>query len=184
MSNVAEQLDTFLRKRPVLGQQVYIAKGAVVLGDVTLGDNASVWYNAVLRGDINYITVGRYSNVQDNAVLHLANEYPCVVGNYVTIGHSAIIHACTIGDETLIGMGATILDGAVIGRNCIIGANALVTQGTTIPDGTMAVGSPAKVKRELTPAEREGLKVWAEKYAENALYCLKNKINLGKPLRS
>jgi carbonic anhydrase/acetyltransferase-like protein (isoleucine patch superfamily) len=112
--SLSSQLDTFLRKRPALGKDVYIARtGAVVLGDVTLGDAASVWYNAVLRGDINRIVVGHHSNIQDNAVLHLADELPCLVGDYVTIGHGAIVHACTVGDECLIGMGAVILDGAV-----------------------------------------------------------------------
>src|ERR1700691_2484853 len=110
-----ERLDTFLRKQPTAGKNVYIASGAVVVGDVTLGDGASVWYNAVLRGDINRIVVGEGSNIQDNSVLHLADEFPCLIGSYVTVGHSAIVHACTIGDECLIGMGAVVLDGAEIG---------------------------------------------------------------------
>lgn len=184
MDKLRKQLDTFLRKPPTLGAGVYIAKGAVVVGDVTLGDHASVWYGAVLRGDINRIVVGNYSNVQDNAVLHLADEYGCIVGNYVTIGHSAIVHACTVEDEVLIGMGATILDGAVIGAQSIIGARALVTQRTIIPPGSMVLGSPAKVVRALTPEERGGLKYWAEKYASNAAYHLEHKINVGKPLKS
>jgi carbonic anhydrase/acetyltransferase-like protein (isoleucine patch superfamily) len=179
-----EQLERFLRRQPVLGREVYIAKGAVVVGDVTLGDHASVWYNAVLRGDINRIVVGHHSNVQDNAVLHLADEYPCVVGNYVTIGHSAVVHACTVEDEVLIGMGAVILDGAVIGAQSIVGARARVTQRTVIPPGSMVLGSPAKVVRPLTAEERAGLKYWAEKYATNAAYHLQHKINVGKPLKS
>src|SRR5256885_2485058 len=125
MTDMTRQLETFLRKRPALGRDVYIARGAVVVGDVTLGDFSSVWYNAVLRGDINRIVVGHHTNIQDNAVLHLADEYPCLVGNYVTVGHSAIVHACTVGDDVLIGMGAIILDGAVIGQQSLIGANAL-----------------------------------------------------------
>src|SRR5437762_4350111 len=116
MADVAKQLETFLLKKPELGRGAYIAQGAIVVGDVTLGDYSSVWYNAVLRGDINRIVVGDHSNVQDNAVLHLADDLPCIVGSYVTIGHSAIVHACTVGDECLIGMGATILDAAVIGE--------------------------------------------------------------------
>src|SRR5271168_375646 len=115
MKVLREQLDTFLRKKPVVGQGVYIARGAVVVGDVTLGDGASVWYNAVLRGDINRIVVGDHSNIQDNSVLHLADDFPCLVGNWVTVGHGAIVHACTVGDEVLIGMGAVVLDGAMIG---------------------------------------------------------------------
>jgi carbonic anhydrase/acetyltransferase-like protein (isoleucine patch superfamily) len=173
------QLDTFLRKQPVLGPNVYIAKTAIVFGDVTLGAHSSVWYNAVLRGDINRIVVGDYSNIQDNAVVHLADDYPCLIGRYVTVGHSAIVHACTVEDECLIGMGATILDGAIIGAQSIIGANALVTQGTVIPPGSMVLGSPAKVVRTLSPADREMLSTWADKYVANAAYCLKNNINVG-----
>jgi carbonic anhydrase/acetyltransferase-like protein (isoleucine patch superfamily) len=182
MEKLIGQLDTFLRKQPRLGKGVYIAKSAVVLGDVTMGDHSSVWYNATVRGDINRIVIGHHSNIQDNAVLHLADDFPCLIGNWVTIGHSAIVHACTVGDECLIGMGATILDGAVIGEQSIIGANALVTQGTVIPPGSMVVGSPAKVKRTLTPEERAGLKHWADKYVTNSAYCLEHNINVGGPL--
>jgi carbonic anhydrase/acetyltransferase-like protein (isoleucine patch superfamily) len=178
VSKLQKQLDRYLTKKPKLGKGVYIARGAVVLGDVTLGDYSSVWYNAVLRGDINRIVVGHHTNVQDNAVLHLADDFPCIVGNYVTIGHSAIVHACTVGDETLVGMGAVILDGAVIGKQCLIGAKALVTQGTKIPPGSMVLGAPAKVVRMLTREERAGLKAWAQKYVENSAYCLKNKSKL------
>jgi gamma-carbonic anhydrase len=176
------QLETFLRKQPVLGPNVYIASTAAVLGDVTLGAHSSVWYNAVLRGDINRIVVGDYSNIQDNAVVHLADDFPCIIGKYVTVGHSAIVHACTVEDECLIGMGATILDGAIIGAQSIVGANALVTQGMVVPAGSMVLGSPAKVVRPLRPVERDSLRGWAEKYVKNAAYCLKNKINVGRPL--
>jgi len=182
MSDHRKQLDTFLRQQPSLGRGVYIAARAVVLGDVTLGDYSSVWYNAVLRGDINRIVVGHHSNVQDNAVLHLADDLACLVGSYVTIGHSAIVHACTVGDECLIGMGATILDGAVIGEQSIVGANALVTQNTEVPPGSLVLGSPAKVVRSLTMAERKTLRSWAEKYVINAAYCLEHGINPGRPL--
>lgn len=182
MAELDQQLDTFLRRQPKLGEGAYIASTAVVLGDVTLGAHASVWYNAVLRGDINRIVVGDFSNVQDNAVVHLADEFPCVIGRYVTVGHSAIVHACTVEDECLIGMGATILDGAVIGAQSIVGANALVTQDAIIPPGSMVLGSPAKVVRSLTQAQREGLKLWAQKYVDNAAYCLRHKINMGRPL--
>jgi carbonic anhydrase/acetyltransferase-like protein (isoleucine patch superfamily) len=181
-SQLGKQLDTFLRKKPALGQNVYIARTAVVLGDVTLGDAASVWYNAVLRGDINRIVVGHHTNIQDNAVLHLADDLPCLVGNYVTIGHSAVVHACTVGDECLIGMGAVILDGAELGAQCLVGARALVTQGAKIPQGSLVLGAPAKVARALTPEERANLKYWAEKYAANAAYCLEHGINVGAPM--
>ena len=170
MDALASQLNRFLRKRPRLGRHVYIARGAVVIGDVTLGDRASVWYNAVVRGDINRIVVGQGSNIQDNAVLHLADDYPCLLGDYVTVGHSAIVHACTVGDEVLIGMGAVILDGAVIGAQSIVGANALVTQGTRVPAGCLVLGSPARVIRRLTTRERQGLRHWADKYVANAAY--------------
>jgi len=178
MSKLSKQLDRFLSKKPKLGKGVYIARGAAVLGDVTLGNYSSVWYNAVLRGDINRIVVGHHSNIQDNAVLHLADDFPCIVGNFVTIGHSAIVHACSIGDETLVGMGAVILDGAVIGKQCLIGAKALVTQGAKIPAGSLVLGAPAKIVRALTRDERAGLKAWAQKYVENSAYCLKNRSRL------
>lgn len=182
MGQVVKQLDTFLRQKPKLGQGVYIARTAVVLGEVTLGDYSSVWYNAVLRGDINRIVVGHHSNIQDNAVLHLADEFPCAVGNYVTVGHSAIVHACTVGDEVLVGMGAVILDGAIVGEQSIIGAKAVVKQGMEIPPGSMVLGTPAKVTRALSPEERASLKSWAAKYVDNAAYCLKHGINVGGPL--
>ncbi len=182
MDKLERQLDQFLRRRPTLGASVYIARTAIVIGDVTLGDHSSVWYNAVLRGDINRIVVGHHSNVQDNAVLHLADDYPCLLGNWVTVGHGAIVHACTVEDEVLIGMGATVLDAAVIGAQSIIGANALITQGTKIPPGSLVLGSPAKVVRELTTEQRAGLRGWADKYVTNAAYCLKHGINVGAPL--
>ena len=184
MDDVSARLDTYLRKKPVLGDGVYIARGAVVFGDVTLGDHSSVWYNAVLRGDINRIVVGHHSNIQDLAVVHLADDFPCLIGDWVTVGHSAIVHACAVGDECLIGMGATILDGAEIGAQSIVGANALVTQNTKIPPGSLVLGSPAKVVRELTAEQRAGLRVWAEKYVHNSAYCLQHGINVGAPLAS
>ena len=182
MDDLHKQFETFLRAKPRLGNGVFIAKTAVVLGDVRMGDQSSVWYNATVRGDINYIEIGHHTNIQDNAVLHLADEYPCIIGNYVTVGHSAIIHACTIGNEVLVGMGAVVLDGAVVGDQCLIGANALVTGGTQIPAGSLVLGSPAKVVRALTVEERAQLKHWAQKYVDNGAYCLKHKINVGGPL--
>jgi carbonic anhydrase/acetyltransferase-like protein (isoleucine patch superfamily) len=178
VNKLEKQLDRFLRKQPRLGKGVFIARGAAVLGDVAIGDFSSVWYNAVARGDINRIAVGHHTNVQDNAVLHVADDFPCILGNFVTIGHSAIVHACKVGDETLVGMGAVILDGTVIGKQSIIGAKALVTQGTKIPPGSLVLGAPAKVVRALTREERAGLKWWAGKYVANAAYCLKNKSRL------
>jgi carbonic anhydrase/acetyltransferase-like protein (isoleucine patch superfamily) len=170
MSELENQLNSFLRCQPVVGQGVYIAPGAVVMGHVTLGDYSSVWHNAVLRGDINRIDVGHHSNIQDNCVLHVADEYPCLIGNYVTVGHGAIVHACTVGNEVLVGMGAIILDGVVIGDQTIIGAGALITQGQKIPPGSMVLGSPATVVRGLSAAERARLKGFADKYVELAAY--------------
>jgi carbonic anhydrase/acetyltransferase-like protein (isoleucine patch superfamily) len=184
MGELDPQLDKFLRKSPKLGKSVYLASAAVVLGDVTLGAQSSVWYGAVLRGDINRIVVGHHSNIQDNAVLHIADDFPCILGNWVTVGHGAIVHACQVGDECLVGMGAVILDGAVIGKQSIIGAKALVTQGTKIPPGSMVLGAPAKVVRKLTKEERAGLKWWAQKYVDNGAYCLKHGISVGAPLKS
>jgi gamma-carbonic anhydrase len=182
MNPLSAQLDRHLRQQPVLGKGVYIARGASVLGDVTLGDHASVWYHAVVRGDINRIVIGECSNIQDNAVIHLADEFPCLLGRFVTVGHSAIVHACTVHDEVLIGMGATILDGAVIGPQSIVGAHALVTQGTVIPEGSLVLGAPARVARPLSVEERAGIRHWAEKYVQNAAYCLEHGIQVGAPL--
>jgi carbonic anhydrase/acetyltransferase-like protein (isoleucine patch superfamily) len=182
MAKTNSRLDKFLRQRPRIGKGVYLARTAVVLGDVTLGNYSSVWYGAVLRGDINRIVVGHHSNIQDNAVLHLAYDFTCVVGNWVTIGHGAIVHACTIGDQALVGMGAVILDGAVVSKQCIIGARALVTQGVKIPPNSLVLGAPARIVRKLTKAERTELKRLAEHYVDNAAYCLKHSINVGRPL--
>ena len=184
MGELDPQLDRFLRQKPRTGKNVFIAKNATVIGDVTLGAHSSVWYGAVLRGDINRIVVGHHTNVQDNAVLHLADDFPCVLGNWVTVGHSAIVHAAKVGDEVLVGMGAVILDGAVIGKQSIIGAKALVTGGTKIPPGSLVLGAPAKVVRKLTKEERAGLKWWAQKYVDNGAYCLKHGINVGRTLPS
>ena len=181
---VNEQLDTFLLRKPVLGRGVYVAQGAVVLGDVTLGEHSSVWCNAVLRGDINRIVVGHHSNIQDNAVLHLADDLPCVLGDYVTVGHGAIVHACTVGDDVLVGMGLVILDGAVIGAQSLLGAGALITPGTQIPPGSLVLGSPAKVVRELSPQERTELRALAEKYARAAAYYLEHNINVSALARA
>ena len=147
---------------------MFIAPCATVVGDVTLGDFSSVWFNAVLRGDINRIVVGHHTNIQDNSVLHLADDLPCILGNYVTVGHGAIVHACTVGNEVLVGMGSTLLDGVVVGDQSLIGARALVTPRTQIPPGSLVLGAPARVVRELSPSERAGLKGMAEKYVQLA----------------
>lgn len=151
-------------------ESVFVAPGATVVGDVTLSEGSSVWYNAVLRGDINRIVIGARSNLQDCAVVHLANEFPAIVGELVTVGHSAVVHACVIDDEVLVGMGAVILDGAEIGARSIIGANALVTGGTKVPPGSLLLGSPARVVRRLALEEQAKIKTWALKYVENVKY--------------
>lgn len=166
--DIKERLARHLGRKPDVTKAAFVAPNATVIGNVTLGALSSIWYGAVLRGDIHSIEIGEGSNVQDLAVVHLADDYGVKVGNYTTIGHSAIIHACTIGDECLIGMGATILDGAVIGDHCIVGANALVTQRFVAPAGSMILGSPAKVVRQLKESELLGLRGWAEKYVEVA----------------
>ena len=182
MDSLNAQLDRFLRKTPILGKDVYIARGAVVLGDVTLGDYSSVWFNAVLRGDINRIAIGHHTNIQDNSVLHLADDFACVLGNYVTVGHAAVVHACTVSDEVLVGMGAVLLDGVVVGEQSIVGARALVTQDMQIPPGSLVLGAPAKVVRPLTPTERAGLKGLAEKYVKVAAYYLAHSIAVSAPV--
>jgi len=153
-----------LGRKPSVPADAYVAPGAFLSGSVTLGPLASIWPSASLRGDIAPIVIGERSNVQDNAVIHVATDTGVTVGKNVTIGHGAIVHACTIGDESLIGMGAIILDGAVVGKNCLIGAHATVLMNTVIPDGSMVVGSPARIVRSLNPEERSGLKSWADHY--------------------
>ena len=161
---VHERLARHLGRSPDLSRAAFIAPTATVIGDVTLGAASSIWYGCVLRGDINAIVIGEGSNVQDGTIVHLADDHGVRVGAYTTIGHAAIIHACDIGDECLIGMGATVLDGARIGDGCIVGANALVTQRFVAPPGSMILGAPAKVVRPLRDEERRGLRRWAEKY--------------------
>ncbi len=157
-------IETFAEFTPVIHASAFIAASADVIGRVTIHEECSIWYQTTLRGDINEIVVGPRSNIQDNAVIHLADNYGCYVGELVTVGHSAILHACTVKDEVLVGMGAILLDGAVIGERSIIGAGALVTGGTVIPPGSLVLGSPAKVVRTLSLEEQAKIKSWAVKY--------------------
>ena len=150
--------------RPALDPTARVAETAVLVGRVTLGAGANVWYGAVLRGDDNSVEVGAGTNVQDNAVLHCDPAYPLVVGRDVTVGHGALVHGCTVGDRCLIGMGAILLNGCVVGEESIIAAGALVTQNKVIPPGSMVMGTPAKVVRPLTPEERSQLAASAEEY--------------------
>lgn len=161
-------IETYESFEPEIHESAFVAASADIIGRVTLEQESSVWYNATLRGDINEIVIGPRSNVQDNAVIHLSDDFGTYLGELVTIGHSAIVHAATVKDEVLVGMGSCILDGAVIGERSIIGANALVTGGTIIPPGSLVVGSPAKVVRTLGLEEQKNVKHWAEKYVRQS----------------
>ncbi len=156
----------FLNEKPFVPTSAFIAPGAVVLGGARLGEECSVWYQAVVRADIQRIVIGAQSNVQDGAVLHVADEFPCVIGERVSIGHRAIVHACRVEDEVLVGMGAIVMDGAVVGARSTIGAGALVTKGMVIPAGSLVVGSPARVVRPLSPDEQAANARLALKYVE------------------
>lgn len=168
--NLEERLAFYLGKSPSLHPSAYLAPSAVVIGDVTLAANSSVWPLCVLRGDINSIRIGAGSNIQDGTIVHLADDYGVEVGAYVTVGHGAVLHACRIEDECLIGMRATILDGAVIGRRSIVGAGALVPKGMVVPPGSMVLGLPARVVRPLREEEQAELRYWAEKYVVTAAF--------------
>ena len=142
---------------PKIDETAFIAEGVDVIGKVNIGKNANIWYGSVLRADDNYITVGENTNIQDGSVVHISEGYPTIIGNNVTIGHKAIIHGCEIGDNTLIGMGSIVLDGAKVGEFTLLGAGSLVPPGKEIPSGVLAMGSPAKVIRELSEQEKENL---------------------------
>lgn len=161
---VQERLALHLAKTPDISKAIWIAPNATVVGDVALGAGTSVFYGAVLRGDIARIVVGEGTNIQDNVVIHLADDLDAVIGSWCTIGHAAVIHACVIEDECLIGMGAIVLDGARIGARSIVGAGTVVTPRTIIPPGSLVIGTPAKVVRALSDDEQLGLRKWAEKY--------------------
>ena len=157
-----------LKKGPTIHSSAWVVPAATVLGDVILEEESSVWYGAVLRGDINRIIIGPRSNIQDNAVVHVDTGYPTIVGELVTIGHSAIVHACRIDNEVLVGMGSVILDDVEVGARSIIGANALVTMGMKIPAGSLVLGSPAKIRRQLTLEEQNDIARWAWSYVQTA----------------
>ncbi len=156
-------------RKPVLeGSGHFIAGNATIVGSVRLRDEASVWFNCVLRGDNDWLEIGERSNIQDGCVLHTDPGIPLVIGDGVTVGHKAMLHGCTIGSNSLVGIGSTVLNGAKIGSNCIVGAHALVTEGKTIPDGSLVLGSPAKVVRELDAEEIAKIAMSAEVYVANA----------------
>lgn len=166
--NFDDRISRFFSATPRRHPTAFVAPGAVVIGDVTLEEESSVWFQSVLRADINRIVIGPRSNIQDGAVIHLDDDYGTVIGELVTAGHKAILHACTIGNEVLIGMNAVILDGAEIGSRSIVGAGALVTGGRKIPPGSLVLGAPAKVVRTLDLTEQAEIKNWAEKYVKLA----------------
>ena len=155
-------------KTPEIHQSAYIADGAKVIGDVIMKSESSIWYNTVVRADINQIVVGKRSNIQDNSVLHLENDQGVVIGDDVTIGHNAIIHGCTINDGALIGMGAIIMNGAIIGRGAVVGAGAIVTEHMHVPDLGLVVGIPGKVIKTLPDSTFEKNVKWAKKYTQLA----------------
>lgn len=165
-----------LDREPKIPDSVFIARDAVVFGDVEIGENSSVWYQCVLRGDINEIRIGANTNIQDGTVIHLADKFGTHVGDWVTVGHKALLHACTVEDECLIGMGAIVMDGAVIGTRSIIGAGAVVTPGTKIPPGSLVFGTPGNVVRKIPDSEQENIRVWAERYVATTREYLKRGI--------
>lgn len=150
------------------GEGQFIAPSAAVIGDVTLHENSSVWFGCVLRGDAERIEIGAGSNIQDGAVMHADPGFPMVVGKNVTVGHNAMLHGCTIGDGSLVGINAVVLNGARVGRGCLIGANALVTEGMEIPDGSLVLGSPARVRKTLSTEQQLALQHNADHYVGNA----------------
>ncbi len=162
--DIDDRILYFACSPPIVADNCYVAPNATLVGDVTLCESSSIWFQSVLRADLNSIRIGPGSNVQDGAVVHVSDDHPTLVGARVTVGHSAVLHACTIGDEVLVGMNSVILDGAEIGNRSIIGANALVTAGTKVPPGSLFLGSPGRVIRTLSHDEQEGLATWAERY--------------------
>ena len=152
---------------PTIGKDAYIADSAQVMGDVVLGEGVSVWFGAIARGDSERITIGRGSNVQDGAVLHADAGKPLVIGENVSVGHMVMLHGCTVGDGSLIGIGAIVLNDVKIGKNCIVGANSLVTEGKEFPDGSMIMGSPAKLMRQLAPEQIAGINGIGAHYVAN-----------------
>lgn len=159
---------TYLGNTPKLIGEVFIAESANVIGKVIIHEHGNIWFNSVLRGDVNQIEIGEGTNIQDLTMVHVCEDSPVYIGKHVTIGHSCIIHGCTIQDNVLVGMGTTILDGAIIGKNCIIGANSLITKGKVFEEGTLILGSPAKVVRKLTEEEIQSIELSAQSYMHEA----------------
>jgi carbonic anhydrase/acetyltransferase-like protein (isoleucine patch superfamily) len=160
---------TFQGVKPTIAASAFIEETAVVIGDVVIGEESSVWFHAVVRGDVHSIRIGRRTNIQDLSVLHVTHDtHPTVLGDDVTVGHHVVLHGCTIKDRVLIGMGALIMDGAVIGEDCVVGAGALVTERTIVPPKSVILGAPAKVKRPVTEAELAWIRESAQNYVKYA----------------
>jgi carbonic anhydrase/acetyltransferase-like protein (isoleucine patch superfamily) len=163
-------LTEFKNARPKLDKEAYVAEGARIIGDVAIGKGSSIWFNTVVRGDVNYIRIGEYSNIQDNSTVHVGSDfYPTIIGDNVTVGHNVLLHGCKIGKECLIGMGAIILNGAEIGENCIIGAGSLITEGKKIPANSLVFGSPGRVVRTLSQEDIEKIRHSAVHYHKLSL---------------
>lgn len=159
----------FYDKKPQIHRTVFVANGAVVVGDVTIAEHSSVWFNTVARGDVNYIKIGKKTNIQDNSVLHVTTDtHPLVIGDEVTVGHRVILHGCTVRDRVLVGMGAIVLDGAVLEEYSFVAAGSLVPPGFNVPSGKLVMGAPAKVKRDLTEQELKSIRDSAANYVRNA----------------
>lgn len=153
-------------KKTKVHEDAFVAETASLVGDVTLGEGSSMWYGSAARGDMSYIKIGKKTNIQDNATVHVDTDLPCIIGDYVTVGHNAIVHGCQVGDNCLIGMGAIILNGAVIGDNSIIAAGSLITENAVIPPNSLVMGSPGKVRREVNEQDIEAIKQNAIRYEE------------------
>lgn len=165
--NKEKNLLPYLNKLPSLNDSVFLASGAKIIGDVEIGENSSVWYNTVIRGDVHYIKIGEMTNVQDNSMLHVTNgKFPLNIGNKITIGHSVTLHGCTLNDLCLIGMGAIVLDGAVIEKNSMVAAGTVVKPGFVVPSGKLVGGVPGRVIRDLTGDEIEDINASAQRYVE------------------
>ena len=159
---------SFQDKAPIIASSAFIVDSAQVIGDVVIGDESSVWFNAVIRGDVNYIRIGKQTNIQDGCVLHVSREtFPLIIEDGITVGHNVTLHACTVRSRCLIGMGATVMDGTEIGEDSIVGAGALVTNKTVVPPGSLVLGSPAKVKRPLNEEEIKGIRNSAAHYVQD-----------------
>jgi carbonic anhydrase/acetyltransferase-like protein (isoleucine patch superfamily) len=164
-----------LLEKPVLGDKVYVSNTACLIGKISIGDHSSVWPNVSARGDVNFIEIGKRTNIQDNTVLHV-DANPLILGDDITIGHGCILHGCTIKERCLIGMGSVVLDGAMIGPDAIVGAGSVVKQRTVVPPGTLYLGTPARYKRDLSDDEIKSIRASAEHYSEYALEYLKHSL--------